>query len=80
MTVASHSPKSLIRSTGGQAEVEAAESTQLSTRALGGAMGMNIKDPVVHDMARELAERRSTSVTDAVVPGPAGCAGALPQF
>ena len=29
-------------------------------------MGMNIKDPVVHAMARELAERRSTSVTDAV--------------
>jgi antitoxin VapB len=29
-------------------------------------MGMNIKYPVVHAMARELAERRSTSVTDAV--------------
>jgi len=29
-------------------------------------MGMNIKDPAVHAMARELAERRSTSVTDAV--------------
>ena len=29
-------------------------------------MGMNIKDPEVHAMARELAERRSTSVTDAV--------------
>ncbi|MEB3305303.1 MAG: type II toxin-antitoxin system VapB family antitoxin [Cyanobacteriota bacterium] len=27
---------------------------------------MNIKDPVVHAMARELAQRRSTSVTDAV--------------
>jgi antitoxin VapB len=32
----------------------------------GGAMGMNIKDPEVHAMARELAARRSTSVTDAV--------------
>ena len=31
-----------------------------------GAMGMNIKDPEVHAMARELAARRSTSVTDAV--------------
>lgn len=29
-------------------------------------MGMNIKDPVVHAMARELAARRSTTVTDAV--------------
>jgi antitoxin VapB len=29
-------------------------------------MGMNIKDPLVHAMARELAERRGTSVTDAV--------------
>ena len=29
-------------------------------------MGMNIKDPAVHAMARELAEGRSTSVTDAV--------------
>ena len=29
-------------------------------------MGMNIKDPAVHAMARELAARRSTSVTDAV--------------
>jgi antitoxin VapB len=29
-------------------------------------MGMNIKDPEVHAMARELAARRSTSVTDAV--------------
>ncbi|MGL6133270.1 MAG: type II toxin-antitoxin system VapB family antitoxin [Prochlorococcaceae cyanobacterium] len=27
---------------------------------------MNIKDPVVHAMARELAARRSTTVTDAV--------------
>lgn len=27
---------------------------------------MNIKDPEVHAMARELAARRSTSVTDAV--------------
>ncbi|MEB3324162.1 MAG: type II toxin-antitoxin system VapB family antitoxin [Cyanobacteriota bacterium] len=27
---------------------------------------MNIKDPQVHAMARELAARRSTSVTDAV--------------
>ena len=32
----------------------------------GVAMGMNIKDPQVHAMARELAARRSTSVTDAV--------------
>ena len=32
----------------------------------GGAMGMNIKDPQVHAMARELAERRGSSVTDAV--------------
>jgi antitoxin VapB len=32
----------------------------------GAAMGMNIKDPEVHAMARELAARRSTSVTDAV--------------
>lgn len=30
------------------------------------AMGMNIKDPRVHAMARELAARRRTSVTDAV--------------
>jgi antitoxin VapB len=30
------------------------------------AMGMNIKDPEVHAMARELAARRSTTVTDAV--------------
>ena len=30
------------------------------------AMGMNIKDPQVHAMARELAARRGTSVTDAV--------------
>lgn len=29
-------------------------------------MGMNIKDPKVHAMARELAARRGTSVTDAV--------------
>ncbi len=29
-------------------------------------MGMNIKDPQVHAMARELAERRGSSVTDAV--------------
>ena len=29
-------------------------------------MGMNIKDPQVHAMAKELAARRSTSVTDAV--------------
>jgi len=29
-------------------------------------MGMNIKDPEVHAMARELAARPSTSVTDAV--------------
>ncbi len=29
-------------------------------------MGMNIKDPQVHAMARELATRRSSSVTDAV--------------
>jgi antitoxin VapB len=29
-------------------------------------MGMNIKDPQVHAMARELASRRGTSVTDAV--------------
>lgn len=29
-------------------------------------MGMNIKDPEVHAMAKELADRRSTSVTDAV--------------
>lgn len=29
-------------------------------------MGMNIKDPTVHAMARELAARRSTTVTDAV--------------
>ena len=29
-------------------------------------MGMNIKDPRVHAMARELAARRGTSVTDAV--------------
>jgi antitoxin VapB len=29
-------------------------------------MGMNIKDPQVHAMARELAARRSTTVTDAV--------------
>jgi antitoxin VapB len=29
-------------------------------------MGMNIKDPAVHAMARELAARRSTTVTDAV--------------
>ncbi|MFM7362525.1 MAG: type II toxin-antitoxin system VapB family antitoxin [Cyanobium sp.] len=27
---------------------------------------MNIKDPVVHAMARELAARRGTTVTDAV--------------
>jgi antitoxin VapB len=30
------------------------------------AMGMNIKDPLVHAMARELAAHRGTSVTDAV--------------
>ena len=29
-------------------------------------MGMNIKDPRVHAMAKELAARRSTTVTDAV--------------
>jgi antitoxin VapB len=29
-------------------------------------MGMNIKDPAVHAMAKELATRRGTSVTDAV--------------
>jgi antitoxin VapB len=29
-------------------------------------MGMNIKDPRVHAMARELAARRGTSVTGAV--------------
>jgi len=29
-------------------------------------MGMNIKDPQVHAMARELASRRGTSVTGAV--------------
>jgi antitoxin VapB len=29
-------------------------------------MGMNIKDPEVHAMARELAALRSTTVTDAV--------------
>jgi antitoxin VapB len=29
-------------------------------------MGMNIKDPQVHAMARELADCRGTSVTDAV--------------
>lgn len=29
-------------------------------------MGMNIKDAEVHAMARELASRRGTSVTDAV--------------
>ena len=29
-------------------------------------MGMNIKDPEVHAMARRLAARRGTSVTDAV--------------
>ena len=29
-------------------------------------MGMNIKDPQVHAMARELAARRGTSVTNAV--------------
>lgn len=29
-------------------------------------MGMNIKDPQVHAMARKLAARRSTTVTDAV--------------
>jgi antitoxin VapB len=32
----------------------------------GGAMGMNIKDPQVHAMAKELAARSGTSVTDAV--------------
>ena len=32
----------------------------------GGAMGMNIKDPEVHAMARELAARRCTTVTNAV--------------
>ncbi len=31
-----------------------------------GTMGMNIKDPQVHAMARELAARRGTSVTNAV--------------
>ncbi len=30
------------------------------------AMGMNIKDPNVHAMARQLAAQRGTSVTDAV--------------
>ena len=29
-------------------------------------MGMNIKDPQVHAMAKQLAARRGTSVTDAV--------------
>ena len=29
-------------------------------------MGMNIKDPLVHAMARELAAHRGSSVTDAV--------------
>jgi len=29
-------------------------------------MGMNIKDPAVHAMAKQLAARRGTSVTDAV--------------
>jgi antitoxin VapB len=29
-------------------------------------MGMNIKDPRVHAMAKDLAARRGTSVTDAV--------------
>jgi antitoxin VapB len=29
-------------------------------------MGMNIKDPLVHAMARELTEHRGTIVTDAV--------------
>jgi antitoxin VapB len=32
----------------------------------GSVMGMNIKDPQVHAMAKELAARRGTSVTDAV--------------
>ena len=31
-----------------------------------GPMGMNIKDPAVHAMAKQLAARRGTSVTDAV--------------
>ena len=38
----------------------------LSTFYPAAAMGMNIKDPEVHAMARELAARRSTTVTDAV--------------
>ena len=45
------------------------ESGLISTRLLVGAlvaMGMNIKDPQVHAMARELAARRGTTVTDAV--------------
>ncbi len=29
-------------------------------------MGMNIKDPQVHAMARQLAARRGTTLTDAV--------------
>jgi antitoxin VapB len=32
-------------------------------------MGMNIRDPEVHAMARELAARRSTTVTNAVRQG-----------
>lgn len=32
-------------------------------------MNMNLKDPQVHAMARELAEHRGTSVTDAVRQG-----------
>ena len=31
-----------------------------------GPMGMNIKDPAVHAMAKQLAARRGTSVTNAV--------------
>lgn len=35
-------------------------------------MGMNIKDPQVHAMARELASRRGTTLTDAVRQALAG--------
>ena len=34
-------------------------------------MGMNIKDPQVHAMARQLAAQRGTTVTDAVYECPA---------
>ena len=43
-------------------------------------MGMNIKDPQVHAMARELAARRGSTVTDAVRRALRGGVGVRPCY